>query len=345
MIEFRIETKANELNNTNLALTQFHSYHTMICKVYGHQLFYIKQVTDGRVTHILPVFLISYSFIRRKLISVPYDGSFGSVIYLENLESELSVEIYYRLFDLGKKLKADFIEIRSKGLNPLLDNLNLSKNTDLIIAELSRNDIENSHLFVRKRKKDMNLANNHGAAISISNAYSDLIKYYQIMSSTMKEYGTPMYPFRYFSDLWKKYHHTNQFILLKGQYEGKMVSGLILLVTQNVGIIKYSATYPDYVKKRFYNAMYWKAIDLCLEKGCNIINFGTSFAYDEGLIKFKEGFAAKSIPLVAYSYEIKRKNKSFFEYNDKFKIIIEIWRKQPLFTSQLLGGLFWRWFC
>lgn len=343
MIEYKIETEANELNNENLALSQYHSYNKMICKIYGHRLYYIKQYVDNKVTHILPLFLVSFLYIKKKLISVPYDGSFGGVICINGQRP--SKELYRQVIQFGKELKVDYIEIRTKGENQILDDMGLTKNINLIISEICSDKIMNSPKFDRKRRKDSNLAKNHNIDIVISNQYKDLKSFYKIMSTTMKGYGTPMYPYQYFKSLWNNYHASKRFLLLKGESEGNMVSGLILLITGDIGIIKYSATYPKYIKNRYYNAMFWKAIDICLEQGCKIINFGTSFVDDTGLIGFKEGFMADSIPLVSYTYELKGKNKSLNHYFHDYKFLIDAWKKQPMITSQILGNLFWRWYC
>lgn len=343
LIEYKIETEANELNNESLGLCQFHSYNEMICKVYGHKIYYIKQYMDNKVTHILPLFYVSFLYLRRKLISIPYDGSFGGVISLNGQEP--SKELYNYAILLGRQLKAEYIEIRSKGTDRILESMGMVKNINLIISEIYSEKVINHPKFIRKRKKDSKLAKNHNAIIEISNQYKDLKSFYKIMSTTMRGYGTPIYPFKYFSSLWKNYHASGHCVLLKGIKDGKMVSGLIILITKNIGIVKYSATYPKYIKNRYYNAMFWKAIDICLEKGCKIISFGTSFIEDTGLIKFKEGYMADSIPLISYIYEIKGKSRPLNKYIEDYKFLIKAWKRQPLITTQILGSIFWRWYC
>ena len=67
---------------------------------------------------------------------------------------------------------------------------------------------------------------------------------------------------------------------------------------------------------------------------------GTTFADDSGLIVAKEGLGAKTIPLVTYTKSLQGKSHPLSFYQNKYRVLINLWKYQPLFLSQLLGGGF-----
>lgn len=67
MVNFRIDNDAQELEDINLFLPQQSGYHNLISKVYKNKIFYVKQLVNDEVTHILPFALISNIILGKKL--------------------------------------------------------------------------------------------------------------------------------------------------------------------------------------------------------------------------------------------------------------------------------------
>lgn len=343
MLKISIDNEAHELENDEFSLPQRPEYHNIISKVYRNRIFYAKQIVNGKVTHILPFAMISNVFLGKKIISMPFDGSFGGTITLR--DCDISDDLYYALIDFARENKVKYIEIRTRDGNKQLERMGFIKNISLVISEVYLRDISNSSKYRRRKKKNNKLASKYGVKIEVSDSLKDMKKFYKIMSLNMRSYGTPMYPYEYFKQLWNCYKKQNKMILIKGTYKGKMVSGLLLLISGKTAVLKYSTTSKKHISKRFYPSMKWFAMDLCRQHKCEILNMGTSFADDYGLIAAKEGLGAKTIPLVTYSFNLRGENKPLSEYQRKFSMIIKLWKYQPLKLSQWLGEEFWKWFC
>lgn len=343
MIIIKIEENAPELENETRFLPQRPVYHSVISNVYGVNFYYAKQYTDGVVSHILPFSIISNLILGKKIVSMPYDGSYGDVIRLKDCEP--SDELYLEILKYANKNKIKYVEIRSRGENSILKRLGFDDDISLIISEVNMEEVYGTPKFLRKRKKNNSLAQKYGVKVEISDDINDLKRFYKIMSINMRSYGTPMYPYSYFYQVWSSFHDQGNVVLIKGICNGEMVSGLLLLFSGKKAVLKYSATLNGYISKRLYPTMKWFAMDLCREKKCSILNMGTTFADDSGLIVAKEGLGAKTTPLVTYTKMLQGKSHPLSFYQNKYRVLINLWKYQPLFLSQLLGGGFWRWFC
>ncbi len=344
MLSIKIDSEANELiGNPSLALPQSYKYIDLLCKVYGHKPYFAKQYNNNKVTNILPFVVVSMPILGKKIVSLPYDGSYGDCIKLS--DTDASVELYEAIMKFAKDNCIKHIDIRTRDSNHrILKGLNFNDNIDLVISEICLDYIKENNKYIKKRKSDMRLARNHGLHIDISSDFKDMVTFYIIMSKNMRRYGTPMYPFSYFKHLWNDLGK-GELLLIKGMSGRKMISGILLFQGKEISIIKYSAALPEYMKMRPYASMNWKAIDICMENGCKALNMGTSLFNGTGLIKAKEGFGAKTVPLVSYTYDFNKKIPSLSKYRGKYSFLIKLWKYQPLFTSQLIGSLFWRWYC
>ena len=343
MIIIKIEESATELENETHFLPQRPVYHSVISNVYGANTYYAKQYTDGVVSHILPFSVMSNPILGKKIVSMPYDGSYGDVIRLKDCEP--SYELYMEIVKYAKENKIRYVEIRSRGENNILKRLGFEDDISLIISEVNIEEVYGNSKFLRKRRKNNSLAQKYGVQVEISDDINDLKRFYKIMSINMRIYGTPMYPYSYFYQMWSCFHDQGNVVLLKGIYNGEMVAGLLLLFSGEKAVLKYSATLSEYISKRLYPTMKWLAMDLCMEKKCSILNMGTSFVNDPGLIAAKEGLGAATIPLVTYTKSFRGKSHPLNFYQNKYRVLINLWKYQPLFLSQLLGGRFWRWYC
>ncbi len=345
-IKISIEEACPQLDQIqSIALTQREDYIKETCSIYKHTMVFAKQYYHNKLTNILPFTLISVPILGKKLISMPFDGSFGGAIAIN--KAPVSIELYRAVLDYAKEKKINLIEIRSRVENDeLLKALNFTKHESLTISELKLTNLKENKGKLRKgHRAAIGFAEKNGLMTTVSKSYDDLKKFYQIMSINMRQFATPMYPWSYFSRMWERYMESGNFILIKSTYNGKMVSGLILLLHHNTAIYKYGAALFPYLYLRPYQGMLWKAIEISIANGCTILNMGTSFKYDKGLISFKKGFGAESFPLMAYTYSFKGQPPNIDVYLKKFGWIKNLWKYQPIKTTQLIGQLFWRWFC
>ena len=345
MIDIEISKTAPELlNNPSLALSQRYDYMRVLCRTYGHELLFARQYVDGVLTHTLPFTIIHNPFLGTKIVSMPFDGSYGDAIPLKN--HCVHADLYNYLLSYAVEHGIMSVEIRTRDPNyTLLKDLGFEKNISLMISEIPLNRVKDNCPLQRKKRSSLHISQVKGLEVSLSTDMQDLREFYRIMSINMRTYGTPMYPYSYFRNVAYSFFQTGDALLIKSSYQGKMIGGILFFFGQEVSILKYSAALPEYFFTRPYAAMNWKAIDFCIDHGCKALNMGTSFVDDIGLINAKRGFGADTVPLAAYTWFAKKGTAPLSELQIKYKKLIQLWKYQPLITSQLIGNVFWRWFC
>lgn len=346
MVTIQIEKNAPELlHNPSLSLSQRFDYMKIVSDAYGHELLFIKQYVDGVLTHTLPFAVIRNPILGAKIVSMPFDGSYGDAICINR--HEISEDLYIGLLKYAVAHGIVTVEIRTRNPNyTLLENMGFDKNISLMISEIPLDSVKNNCPLQRKKRSSLHISQVKGLNISLSTDVDDLKRFYHIMSINMRTYGTPMYPYSYFKKIGDTFFQTGDAVLIKSTYEDSMIGGILFFLGQEVSILKYSAVLPEYLFTRPYAAMNWTAIDLCTNRGCRSLNMGTSFVDDEGLINAKKGFGADTIPLAAYTWSSsKKKPAPLNELQDRYKKLIALWKYQPLITSQMLGSIFWRWYC
>lgn len=345
LIDIQIDKTAPELlHDPSLALSQRYDYMKILSRTYGHTLLFAKQFVDGALTHVLPFTVIQNPLLGKKIVSMPFDGSYGDAICIK--KCDLSRKIYNFLLRYAVDHDIMSVEIRTR--NPhytLLEDMGFVKNISLMISEIPLDRVKDNRPLQRKKRSSLHISQVKGLEVSLSTDMRDLKRFYHIMSVNMRAYGTPMYPYSYFKNIGYAFFQTGDAVLIKSAYQGKMIGGILFFGGQEVSILKYSAALPEYLFARPYAAMNWKAIDLCIEHGCRALNMGTSFVDDTGLIHAKKGFGADTIPLAAYTWFAKKSAAPLSELQAKYKKLIQLWKYQPLITTQLLGNIFWRWFC
>ncbi len=344
-VVFKIQGTCPQLNKVqSISLTQREDYIEENCKIYGHSMVFAKQYVNNELTHVLPFTLVKAPILGKKLVSMPFDGSFGGIINLK--QAPPYGGLYQAVKNYARQEGIDFIEIRSRDNNQDLINLDFKMYKSLIISELKLSDlIENKRQLRKGHRAAIKYASRNGLYTTVSKSFADLRHFYQIMSINMRQFATPMYPWSYFNAMWKRYGETDNLVFIKSTYQGEMVSGIILLINHDIAIYKYGASLFTHLHLRPYQAMLWKAIEISIERGCRLFNMGTSFKDDSGLISFKKGFGAASFPLLAYTYSFKGRTPNIDEYLLKFGCIKKLWKYQPIITTQLIGKFFWRWFC
>lgn len=347
MITVKIEDQLGEIQlDKGIALTQRADYIKTLCKAYGHKYKFLKQYSNNRLTHYMPFVIISLPVLGKKIVSMPYDASYGGCVNMEGIPP--SEAFYKELVEFAIKNNIERIEIRLRNGNDYaLEKLGFVPYKSLISSELNIfSEKINFRMCTKGHKWSINKSKKNALEISTDCTKKNLEEFYNLMSINMREYGTPMYPYKYFESMWDKFHSSGNLVLIEGIYKNKVISGLLLLIDMDTAIYKYGAANKKYLGLAPYHGMVWEAIKICIDRNCKTLNMGTSFLDDEGLIYFKNAFGSVSFPVYNYIFSINGERvRSVNEYRHKLEVLLKLWKWQPLFMTKWLGNLIWKWYC
>ena len=318
--------------------TLFHLTHwkTVIEKAFGHKSYYLmaisstqvkNQVPQSTINGILPLFQLKSVLFGNYLISVPF-AEIGGVLVDD---SETQNALLSEAQKLSEKLKCDYLELR----NPVA--INGYKTKDLyvnfkrdILPELE----DNLTAIPRKARRMIRQGEKYGLSFEFGIHLLD--EFYQVMSSSYKNLGTPIFPKGFFQIFLNTFRDQCQLLMVRTK-EGDPAAGVLAFFFKDQVLPYYAGSEFNHRNLAPNDFMYWQLLKYGWEKGYKIFDFGRS-KIDTGSYHFKRHWGFEPIPL-AYQYHLVRSKElpNLSPTNPKYKKKIEMWRKLPLPITQLLG--------
>jgi hypothetical protein len=323
-------------------------YHTPIwqgtlTEVFGHQPLYLMAEREGRISGILPLYLVQAPLLGSKLISLPYDIGSGGAVAADPASERLLVE---RAIAIARERKVNYLELRYGQPRDYLESMGFQKSEPVLISEMALGEEEAIWLQVEKdHRKAVQKAAKRGIEVREAVTLADFREFERVQLHVFRDFGTPPYGSNYFPTLWRNLQAPGHVKILLSYVDGACVGGLVLFGWGSNMVSKFAACLPHAVPLRAYAALYWRAIQLGISLGYKRMSWGTSSRDQTGLIEFKERWGAVTRPAVLYSLPVNGSIPDISKYYDSTGLERRVWRKLPLPLTQLGGGVLSRWFC
>jgi len=298
---------------------------------------------QNKVKAIWPFFLIKSKFFGNRLISQPF-LDFGGPI------GDINDVIIKNIIEEKKKIKIKYIEIR---LNTFSNNYNKNEkillNNDFekelkihqFILEL-KNEKELWNKFHKHTRNDIRKAEKSDLELKEIKDKEELKKFYKLYLKSMKNFGSPQHPRKFFENLWE-FLYPNMIKGINCYYKNKLIGSIIAYLFKDYIYIIYNVSDPKYRIYKPNDILYWTLIKWAIKNKYKYFDFGQvqidaekeSHAY--GLFKFKSKWLGKLYERPYFYYpEIKTKEEKKGR-KDKYKKFIKIWKKLPLFIIKIIG--------
>jgi hypothetical protein len=323
-------------------------YHTPIWRdtlteVFGHRSMYLAAEREGKISGILPLYLVKAPLVGSKLISIPYDIGSGGALALDEASERSLVE---RAIAIARERKVNYLELRYGQPRDFLESMGFQKSEPVLISEMELGQEEETWLKAEKdHRKAVQKAAKRGIEVREAVTLEDFREFERVQLQVFRDFGTPPYGSNYFPTLWRKLHGPGHVKVLLSYVDGACVGGLVLFGWGTNLVSKFAACLPHAVPLRAYAALYWRAIQLGIALGYKRMSWGTSSRDQTGLIEFKERWGAVTRPAVLYSLPVNGRVPDISKYYDSTGLERRVWRKLPLPLTQLGGGILSRWFC
>jgi hypothetical protein len=323
-------------------------YHTPLWRdvltgVFRHQSLYLAAEVDGRISGILPLFLVRAPLLGSKMISLPYDIGAGGPLAADAASERCLVE---RAMAIARQEKVKWLELRCGSPRDFLEPLGFQKSEPVLISEMLLGSEEQVWLRAEKdHRKAVQKAANRGIEVREAITLEQFREFERVQLQVFRDFGTPPYGSNYFPALWRRLLPGGHVKMLLAYLDGRCVGGLVLFGWGRNMISKFAACLPEAVPLRAYAALYWRAIQLAIQLGFERLSWGTSSRDQTGLIEFKERWGATTRPAVLYSLPIRGAAPDISKYYDSTGLERRLWRKLPIPMTQFGGGILSRWFC
>jgi FemAB-related protein (PEP-CTERM system-associated) len=309
--------------------TFFHSirWKRVIERSFGYQACYFLAEEAGRVRGILPLFYSKSLLFGRSLISVPF-GVYGGIVADDQTVEQALLETAEAL---ARQLRVRYLELRH------IDKHSLPLLTKDLYATFRREisgDIDQTLAAIpRKQRRMIRQGIKNGLQASVER--DCLGEFYEIYAQSVKQFGTPVFPLRFFRHLCQEFAADCK--VLSVWHEGKMVAGVMTFFFKDCVMPYYGGALRDYFPYAVNDFMYWELMRYGCEHGYRLFDFGRS-KQGTGAYDFKRHWGFEPQPL-CYQYYLHRAKTvpNLSPVNPKFQPFIEIWKRLPLSLTKCIG--------
>ncbi|MGC2110620.1 MAG: FemAB family XrtA/PEP-CTERM system-associated protein [Candidatus Korobacteraceae bacterium] len=290
---------------------------------------------EGKITGVLPLFLVSNWVIGRCLISTPF-ADYGGVC----AEDEASTDaLIAQARGIGLAEKVDFLELRHRSGKPCPDfyvrDLYVSFDTDLDPdpeVQLKRLPRDTRYM-IRKGGK---------AGLEIRSGIEQLPEFYELFARNWHRLGTPVLSREWIEVLAQEFQGTAELVMAR--YQGRPVSGVFSFVFRDTLFPHYSGAAADANSLAASNFIYWELMKRAIHQGIRRFDFGRS-KKNTGAYQFKSAWNMQVNSLGYQVCMVKRKSPpNFSPANPKFALASKLWSQMPLQATTWLGPHIVRWF-
>ncbi len=203
---------------------------------------------------------------------------------------------------------------------------------------------DEQEIFARFHKKSVQArirqSMKAGLKLIAASNMDDVKAFYNIYVQMRKEQGLPPQPYRFFTSMWKELSPTNNIDLLLAEKDGQVIAGSWALKNSWLYSLEYLARAGKNDKLRCAYFLNWHGIKRALAAGIQTISFARTSAKNEGLNKYKSGWATQAVPyndLVFPTSEV-------FQREDRFSyhLIRKYSSSLPTPLFRMLGELIYR---
>ncbi len=299
----------------------------LIQKVFGHDSYYFYAYSGGEIVGILPLVRLKSSLFGDFMTSMPYFNSGGAIASSSLIEQELMAAANNHAAQLG----IDHIEYRDdvsrEGLPVRSEKVNM-----ILSLPDNNNDLWNT--FTSKLRSQVRRSQREETRVMFGGE-DCLEDFYTVFSRNMRDLGTPVYGKAFFANILQKFAEHSKIIVV---YMGnKPVAAAFLLGYKDILEIPWASTIKDVNHLSMNMLMYWEVLKFAIKSGYRYFDFGRS-SKGSGTFRFKQQWGAKPKQLYwHYWLPEKATLPKLNPDNPKYAMAINIWKRLPLFITNLVG--------
>jgi FemAB-related protein (PEP-CTERM system-associated) len=290
---------------------------------------------DGRISGVLPLFLVTNWIVGRCLISSPF-ADYGGVCAEDDASADALIT---RVIEIGRAEGVDFLELRqikSKSRPQFYcRDLYVSFDTELAAdpeAQL-KGLPKDTRYMIRKASKQ---------GLELTAGVHQLAEFYPLFSRNWHRLGTPVLPKKWLQALLDEFKDSADLVIAR--LRGRPVAGVLSFVFRDALFPHYAGASADANSLAANNFIYWELMKRSIEQGLRRFDFGRS-KKNTGAYQFKSGWNMRIHPLEYQVCMIRRKSvPNFSPANPKFALASKLWSHMPLQASTWLGPRVVRWF-
>jgi FemAB-related protein (PEP-CTERM system-associated) len=309
--------------------TLFHltAWKRMVENTFGHKSYYFLAKNNEGTKGVIPAFEMKSLLFGHFFVSVSFAESGGALAGSQEIVSHLLNHIS----GVSREKKAAYVELRNTKAHPGLETKDLYYNFSKEL--FSDNDL---NLKAIPRKSRAMVRKGIKKALTSETGNHLVSEFYTLLAGNFHRLGTPVFPRRLIENMLAEFGK-NSGVLIVRTPEGLPVAGVLYFTFKDRMVPYYAGSDFSYRGLAPNDFMYWELMQLAVEEGLTVFDFGRS-KIGTGSFSFKKHWGFKPVPL-AYQYVLGRGQEmpNLSPANPKYQRKIELWRKMPPALTRFIG--------
>jgi FemAB-related protein (PEP-CTERM system-associated) len=311
--------------------TVFHStvWLDILGKSYRRPYHHLAVKQDGRIRGLVSLYRVRSLSGKKSLYSLPFTAYGGMLTD----EAAISRELHDACLELARREDAGMVHLRNTVPSGLeLPGMDLNVQFAKPLPETEEACLES---IPRKSRATVRKAiSNHGLTYAVNRDWKLL---WHLHAVNLKKLGTPVFPKSFFSVIMDTMGDAADILFV--MHKGKAVAGVMNFYFKDVCNPYFSGSLPESNASGANNYMYYALMCHGLKRGCRHFDFGKS-RRGSGSFDFKKnmGFEPRDLPF-QFIFNTRSELPSFNPSNPKLSLLLEVWSRQPLWTSKIAGPL------
>ena len=298
----------------------------VVAKAYGHQTPYLIARQGTEVRGILPLVHVRSPLFGRSLISTGF-GVHGGILTADPGTADRLAGEAARL---GERLGVAYVELRGGPSAP-----GWQPKSDLYATferELAADEAANLKAIPRKKRADVRKSLAKGLIVETG---CDLGLFWRIYAESVRNLGTPVFPQRFARAIVNEFGPDVEISLIR--QEDQPLAALMSFYFKDRVLPYYGGAVAAARPVHAYDLLYWSQMCRAVARGVRIFDFGRS-KIGTGAFDYKKfwGFEPRSLD---YHFKLVRGREvpNVNPLNPRYKTMVALWQKLPLWFANRLG--------
>jgi FemAB-related protein (PEP-CTERM system-associated) len=312
---------------TNPRVVGYHewAWRDVIERTFGHECIYLMARHHGVIEGVLPLVAIRSRLFGRTMTSLPFVNYGGVLAGAEDAARALVTAAA----DAARERGCRHVELRH--FDRRFPDLPCKQHKVTMRLPLQAGMWDRIDRKVRnqiRKAEKSQLTLQRGGAELVSD-------FYAVFARNMRDLGTPVYSRRLFEEVLRAFPERARILSVK--LNGVPIAAGLSYRTGTLVEMPWASSIRDYNSLCPNHLLYWGAIEAAVAEGGATFDFGRSTP-DEGTYKFKEQWGASPVPL-HWEYRLLHDGglPDQSPKNPKFRIMIETWKRCPLWLTNAIG--------
>ncbi len=305
------------------------AWQSIISRQFGHNSHYLYSLDDNqKINAALPVVQLKSHLFGNYMVSVPYFNYGGALADT----SQLAIGLMAEAGNIAQQNNASHIEFRD--MQAYEGNWGLREDKVVMLLDLPA---ESETLWKDiGTKVRAQIKRPQREPVSVKHGGLDLLgDFYQVFAKNMRDLGTPVYSKSFFKSILETFPDNAHIVCV--YHNSKPAAAGFLLGYKNRMEIPWASALREFNRISVNMLLYWEVLKYSIEQGYAQFDFGRS-TMNAGTYRFKKQWGAK--PRQCYWHywladgeDVPKLNPD----NPKYKLVIGIWQKLPVWLTKIIG--------